>query len=206
MGNKEQDKDQAGPDRSAASLVDQARAGDKRAFEQLVDQFQERIFRMAYYRTQSQMDAEDLTQETFFLAFRNLPKLQKPEQFRPWLFSIALNKVRDFHRKKRLASIFGVWSEADTQECSGDAGHHQPEAVNSLMRQEFWKQVESFLVGLSRMEREVFVLRFMDNLTIREIVRVIGRSESAVKTHLYRGIRKFKEDPAILQTLSQELS
>ncbi len=198
--------DQAGPDRTVASLVDQARDGDKRAFEQLVDQFQEGIFRMAYYRTQSPMDAEDITQETFLQAFQSLSKLQKTEQFRPWLFSIALNRVRDFHRRKRLASIFGVSSEADQQEHSKNALPDEPEAIDHLMRQEFWKQVESFLVRLSRMEREVFILRFMDSLTIREIVQVIGRSESAVKTHLYRGIRKFKEDPAILQTLSQELS
>ena len=46
----------------------------------------------------------------------------------------------------------------------------------------------------------------MDNLTIKEIVQVMGRSESAVKTHLYRGINKFKKESALLRTLSKELS
>ena len=69
------------------------------------------------------------------------------------------------------------------------------------MRQEFWEQVRSFTGKLGRWEREVFLLRFLDQLGIREIAQVLHKSESAVKTHLYRALGKFKGNPEIVRLL-----
>jgi len=66
------------------ALVEKARAGSRIAFEQLVDLFQEDIFRTVYYRTRSRMDAEDLTQDIFIKAFKNLSGLK------------AFDRLRDF--------------------------------------------------------------------------------------------------------------
>jgi len=63
-----------------------------------------------------------------------------------------------------------------------------------LLRREFWDRLKKFAGGLSRWEREIFFLRFLDQLTIREIAEALQKSESAVKTHLYRAVNKFKND------------
>ncbi len=185
------------------SLVKEARAGSRTAFERLVDLFQEDIFRMVFYRTRSAMDAEDLAQDIFMQAFKNLSRLKAADRFRSWLFSIALNRVRDFNRKKRFRALFGTFD--DSEEVAQPYGQTKddPEALDNLMIQDFWKQIGLLLDRLSRMEREVFLLRFMDHLSIKEISRVLEKSESTVKTHLYRALQKFKRESSILELLQE---
>ena len=193
------------PDTSdIAALVEQARAGNRAAFEQLVGLFQGDIFRMAYYRTHSSMDAEDLTQEVFMQAFKNLSRLKTAERFRSWLFKIALNRVRDFNRKKRFRALFSTLDDSDKVDRSYGETRDHPEALDSLMVKDFWKQIGLFIDKLSRMEREVFMLRFMDHLSIKEISQVLRKSESTIKTHLYRSIQKFKREHSIRQLLQEE--
>ncbi len=72
------------------------------------------------------------------------------------------------------------------------------------MRNEFWAQVRMLSKRFSPMEREVFFLRFLDSLSLKEIAQVLNKSESAVKTHLYRAIKKFKDDDAFSQFLEGE--
>lgn len=187
-----------------AALVEQARAGSRTAFEQLVGMFQGDIFRMAYYRTRSSMDAEDLTQEIFMQAFKNLSRLKTAERFRSWLFKIALNRVRDFNRKKRFRALFSTLDDSDKVDRSYGETRDHPDALDSLMVKDFWKQIGLFIDKLSRMEREVFMLRFMDHLSIKEISQVLRKSESTIKTHLYRSIQKFKREHSIRQLLQEE--
>ena len=85
-----------------------AKAGNKEPFEKLVDIFQKEIFRMVYYRTQSYMDAEDLTQEVFIKAYESLHTLREVHYFKSWLFKIAINRVRDFKRKKQIFVFLGT--------------------------------------------------------------------------------------------------
>jgi RNA polymerase sigma-70 factor (ECF subfamily) len=82
----------------------------------------------------------------------------------------------------------------------------QPDALDNLMAKDFWKKVELFLNELSRMEREVFSLRFMDHLSIKEISQTLGKSESTVKTHLYRSISKFKAESSRHQLLQEDVA
>jgi RNA polymerase sigma-70 factor (ECF subfamily) len=186
-----------------AAVVERARAGSRTAFEQLVDLFQGDIFRMAYYRTRSSMDAEDLTQEIFMQAFKNLGRLRMAERFRGWLFKIALNRIRDFNRKKKFRALFGALDDNDKVAQPYAERRDRAEALDKLMIQDFWKQVGLFLDKLSRMEREVFMLRFMDHLSIKEISQAMGKSESTVKTHLYRSIEKFKKEHSMRQFLQE---
>ena len=120
------------------SLVKEARAGSRTAFEQLVDLLQKDIFRMVFYRTRSAMDAEDLAQDIFMQAFKNLSGLKAVDQFRSWLFSIALNRVRDFNRKKRFRALFGAFDDSDEVAQSYGETNDYPEALGNLMIKDFW--------------------------------------------------------------------
>jgi len=193
------------PDTSdVAALVEQARAGNRAAFEQLVGLFQGDIFRMAYYRTHSSMDAEDLTQEVFMQAFKSLPRLKAAERFRGWLFKIALNRTRDFNRRRRFRALFSTLDDTDKADQSYEETRDRPaEALDNLLVKDFWKQIGLFTDKLPRMEKEVFVLRFMDHLSIKEISQVLRKNESTVKTHLYRSIKKFKKGHSIRRLLQE---
>ena len=78
--------------------------------------------------------------------------------------------------------------------------------MENIERQEFWSRVHIMLDRLSQMEKEVFLLRFFDDLGIREISEVINKSQSTVKTHLYRALKKFKNDEAFRDFLREAVS
>ena len=186
-------------------IVERARDGSRGAFTELVDLFQNDIFKMVFYRTRTQMDAEDITQEVFMQAYKNLNGLKKVERFRSWLFSIAVNRVRDFNRKKRFRALFKMFDGSDEIKTAESQINDNSEPVNELMRQDFWKQIGLIIDKLSRMEREVFLLRFLDLLSIREISNVLKKSESTVKTHLYRALVKFRKNSSTLQLIKEEM-
>ena len=194
----------AAPGNQNSSLVVQARAGDRNAFEKLVAIHQDEIFRLVFFRTRSRMDSEDLTQDIFMSAFKYLPQLKDSDRFRPWLYRIALNRVHDFHRKNRFLAFFGMTEDRGEANAADVEPHRDPGALDKVIRQEFWSHVKELSKRFSPMEREVFSLRFVDDLNLREIALVLNRSESAVKTHLYRAIKKFKDDSALSDFLQGE--
>jgi len=187
-----------------SSLVDRARTGDRGAFEELIALYQNEIFRLVFFRTRSRMDSEDLTQDVFLAAFRYLPQLKESDRFRPWLYRIAVNRVRDFHRKKKFLAFFGISEEKTEGDPADVAPHSNPGALDKVIRDEFWLHVKQLSKRFSPMEKEVFFLRFLDQLNLREIAQILKKSESAVKTHLYRAIKKFKEDTALSDFIEGE--
>ncbi len=185
------------------SLVEQARDGKRAAFAQLADRFHEDIFRTVFYRVRSRADAEDITQDVFLKAFQKISGIKDASKFRGWLFSIALNRIKDFHRKRRFRSLFKTEDENIESHPSVEAESDQPEALDQVLREDFWRQVRLVLNKLSKMEREVFMLRFFDQLGINEIADVLKKNESTVKTHLYRALAKYKKEPAMRQLLKE---
>ncbi len=73
------------------------------------------------------------------------------------------------------------------------------------MRQNFWRQFEEVLNRLSYLEKEVFLLRFLDQLGINEISVTLNKNESTVKTHLYRALKKLKYDDSVKRLLKESL-
>ena len=192
-----------GIDAPWALLVKRAKAGSRSAFAELVDLFQDDIFKMVFYRIRTQMDAEDITQEIFMQAFRKLSGLKKVERFKSWLFSIAINRIRDFNRKKRFRSLFQASDAGNNIKPSDTQINDQPEAIDELIKQDFWKHIGLILDKLPRMEKEVFLLRFLDHLSIKEISSALKKNESTVKTHLYRALVKFRKNSSTLQLLKE---
>ncbi len=184
-----------------AACVEDARRGDRYAMNALMQTYREDIYRMVYYRTRCQMDAEDLTQEIFLKAFNNLTKLKDTATFRSWLYRIAVNRVNDYHRKRKFMALFITVSDEKDEPHQCDMGHTPADALDQVMNKEFWQEVGVFMKHLSRLEREVFQLRFMDNLGIAEICQVLERNESTIKTHLYRAIKKFQGQDRLLELM-----
>jgi RNA polymerase sigma-70 factor (ECF subfamily) len=185
-----------------SALVVEAMQGQRFAFQQLMAMYEEKIYRMIYFRTRARLDAEDICQEVFVQAFKSLKRLKDPERFAGWLFRIASNRIKDHYRKQRVRAIFSflpdVERDADPAPAGGETG-----AMATIERQEFWNRVHTMLDRLSKMEKEVFVLRFFDDLSIREISEVINKSQSTIKTHLYRALKKFKDDASFRDFLRE---
>jgi RNA polymerase sigma-70 factor (ECF subfamily) len=184
-------------------IVEQAKAGNRSAFAQLADRFHQDIFRMVYYRIRSRTDAEDIAQDVFLKVFQKISGIKETAKFRGWLFSITLNRIRDFQRKKRFRSLFKAEDENIELHAPDQGGTEQPDALNQVLKKDFWRQIGLILNKLSNMEKEVFLLRFFDHLSINEIAGVLKKNESTVKTHLYRALAKFKNEPEMRRMLNE---
>lgn len=180
-------------------LVWEAKEGSRQAFNRLIDRFHQDIFRMVFFRIGSQMDAEDITQDVFLQAFKNIGQLKTLGHFKAWLYRIAINRIRDFYRKKRFRSLISIFSENDAvdEDGPGDFQQPDPDPLDNVIQKDFWQQFSLSMDRLSKMEKEVFLLRFIDQLGIREIAQALSKSESTVKTHLYRALVKVKKDKGL---------
>jgi RNA polymerase sigma-70 factor (ECF subfamily) len=192
------------PEPQLTQMVEKARDGNRPAFDQLIDRYQGDIYRMIFYRIRRQMDAEDLTQDVFVRAYRSIAQLREPGRFRSWLYTIAVNRVNDYLRKKKVRSIFKSADEGPEVQPEAEEHREKPEALEHVLKEDFWRQVGRIAKKLSKMEREVFLLRFMDDLNIVEIAQILKKSESTVKTHLYRALAKFKKEKGLRQFLQED--
>ena len=175
-----------------AVLVANAKSGDRKSLERLAALFHRKIFGLVYHRTGNRMDAEDLTQDVFVEMTKSIKRLRDPHSFRPWLCRIALNRVKDLHRRRKLKSL---WAKSEWE-----ARVETPEDVESPLHQiqakEFWRQLHGLVQKMSGKERETFMLRYVDQLRIKEIADTLRISESTVKTHLQRALKKLKRASA----------
>ena len=155
----------AGTGSTTPSLVTAAQTGDRWAFSQLVDRYQDDIMRMVFYRTRSQMDAEDVTQDVFLKAYQHLTRLKDAQRFKSWLYSIAVNRVRDFNRKKRFRALFGA-PDDPAEDATLPETEPSPDALEHVSRKDFWKQVSGFVETLPRTTR----INFTDYVDLTELV------------------------------------
>lgn len=138
-------------------------------------------------------------------AYRKLKSLNDTQRFRPWLYSIAVNRCNDFLRKRKLLSLL-QFKSAQEQEFMETGKGMSNNYNETIAKKRFWKQVRSLLDKLSAMEREVFTLRFMDHRNINEIAAILDKNESTVKTHLYRALNKVRKDSVFFQEYRESLS
>ncbi|MBU4002676.1 MAG: RNA polymerase sigma factor, partial [Proteobacteria bacterium] len=133
-------------------------------------------------------------------------QLKEPEKFKSWLYSIAVNRVRDYYRKNKIRSWIGFFSEN---------GERNPEDIQNLiaarddpledvLKKDFWNHLEMAMASLSKMEKDVFLLRFLDHLGLKEIAQTLSRSESTIKTHLYRALVKMQSSALLKKLYGKE--
>ncbi|MEK3736778.1 MULTISPECIES: sigma-70 family RNA polymerase sigma factor [Paenibacillus] len=158
------------------TLEEKAIAGDEDSFTVLIDGMQERLYRMAYSYVRNQEDALEIVQETVFKAYISIHKLKQPQYFKTWLTKIAVNCALDFIRKsKKIVYI--------DQELRGSYAPKSREEVLDL---------HEALSGLDEKSRMVIVMRYLEDLPIKEIAEVLDMPLSSVKTVIYRGLEKLK--------------
>jgi len=178
----------------AATEVARARAGDEEAFRGLVERHSTALFRLAYRMTGNEPDAEDIVQETFLKAFRQLRQFEDRACFGSWLHRIAANCAFDLWRRRQGRAAAG--GPRPIREEGHDmntipAPHPAPDRL--VHSAEVQNQVRAALGRLSEQERAAFVLRHFEQMSTREIADVLGLDESAVKQSVFRAVRKLRE-------------
>jgi RNA polymerase sigma-70 factor (ECF subfamily) len=178
---------------SDAAAVARARAGDREAFRVLVEKHSRNVFQLAFRMTRSEEDAEDVVQETFLKAYRNLHRFAGRSEFSTWVHSIAAHCALDLLRRRapRHERTRPLEAEAMDAAVSNDA---TPE--RAAFGSEVGREVARSLERLSVMERTAFVLRHFEGRTIAEIGRTLGVGSGAAKNCVFRAVTKLRQDLA----------
>jgi RNA polymerase sigma-70 factor, ECF subfamily len=181
---------------SDEALASRAQQGDSEAWLILIDRYYPLIFRYLYRLSESnRMLAEDLTQDVFFRVQRALPQYAYPRPFKTWIYAIATNRMRDY------------WSLLDTQKTdNADALHPIEVQADEHIEEGFIDQetigtVRSALKELPRLQREVVILYYYEELTQNEIASLLNIPTGTVKSRLFTGLHRLK---AILEGLNDE--
>jgi RNA polymerase sigma-70 factor (ECF subfamily) len=172
-------------------IVERVLQGDREAFAALVDTYKGAIFNLAFRMTDSYQDADDLSQETFIRAYRNLRQFDPRKRFFTWIYTIGLNLIRNHlkkHGREREMS-----RENTAQGLSETEIHQGPQAERDMMQVQDIRRLELCLQKLPSDLREAIVLRFYQDLSFEDISIISGASMSAVKMRVYRGLEQLKQ-------------
>lgn len=175
----------AGPEADPGGLVARAARGDALAFAQVVMRYQVRVTGLAYRLLGWQADVEDVVQDVFLSVLRNLPSFRGESRFTTWLYRITVNECRRARRKRLLRLDF--WRRAATRSFSATATE-----LESTGRQEASEQVRAAVRKLPARCRDVVVLRYLEELPVVEIGRILGLRPNAVEVRLSRARRQLQ--------------
>ena len=165
-------------------LVEQAKSGDVTAFRALYDGYAPKIVNYVYRMTASRDDADDLTQETFVLAFRNLKSLKENSKFQSWLYRIAQNSVYQKHRNRTppMESVDDRGEGGDMLDLPSPG--KTPEGL--VLSRELQQVVGRVIGELPEKCREVFILSAIHQHSYEAITEIVGRSLASVKSDIHR--------------------
>lgn len=180
-------------DEADATLIERAKAGDTDAFRSLVERHSGSVFRLGYRMTGNEFDAEDVVQEAFLRAYRQLGRYQTRSSFSTWIYRIAANYALDLIRSRRRHEERRVRvAERDGLEPMETVASLAPQADRVFYSGQVRDSIEAALGALSDQERTAFLLRHFENKSIEEIGEVLGTAASATKQSIFRAVRKLR--------------
>ena len=183
------------------ALVVRSRAGDRAAFEQLVRATARLVYSRQYLETRDAHRAEDLTQETYLLAWRSIGQVDDPRGFRTWLLTIARSVAADAYRrdnrKKRVRPPFSAAAHGGSAPGAVDATENIPDPSPppdaSAEREESRQRVTDALKALPEEYSLPLTLRYIAGADYDTIGRQLGLSNGSLRGLLSRGLAKLRE-------------
>ena len=163
-------------------LLKRTAAGEREAFDELVVRHQAAVFRFARAATESAAAAEDVLQETFLAAWRASDTFQGRSAVRTWLLTIARNQA--WHQREREARL--PMDDVPLPELGEAAGWGDENPEEGVLRSQRRECLARALEALGPEEREILVLRELEELTGEETAAALGISLAAMKSRLHR--------------------
>jgi RNA polymerase sigma factor (sigma-70 family) len=185
------------PVRSEAALVDAARRGDDRAFERLYADYRDRIYAFIHSKVRDHGRAEDLCQEVFMSALRQLRACDQKVHFKPWLYTIAKNACIDEYRRGSRVREVGIESGEDLTPGTVSSDRllsALPTPAAAIESKQNLDDLRGAFGGLSESQHRLLVLREFEGLSYDEIGAQLGMTKQTVESGLFRARRKLSEE------------
>ena len=169
---------------SDEELFERIRGGSEPHFNLIYDRYFQRIYNFIYLRVRNHADTEELTQETFTAVFRSIDGYSGRSTPLGWIYGIAKNTVHSHLRRLRTQGERMQRAGLEALTAPSPAWSSTPE--DQLAMRRYARVIDARLQSLSDWQSEVFFLRHVENLPIREISRRTMRSSDAIRSGLYR--------------------
>ena len=180
-----------------ASLIRAAQQGDRAAFEELVRHYDQAVLRLALHLTGNETEAQDIYQDAFLKAYRNIGSFRFECSFYTWIYRIVTNLCLDGLRKKQVRkedSALQVDASGETFDLLDSVADARPGAdpERDLMRRELGSMISRALEKLTPRERMVFELKHYQGLKLRTIGEMLNTTEETAKNTLFRATQKLR--------------
>lgn len=166
-------------DTKLIELVTHAQKGDMEAFSNLIIRFQQDLYRIGSIRLKSVDDIDDAIQMTIEQALKNIKKLRKPEFVKTWLIRILINNCNSIYKRKKNRIEYNENIKIDTKDYN--------EEVNAKL--DFYILIKN----LNEKEKLVMTLYYSENLTSKEISKILKEPESTIRNRISRAVNKLKD-------------
>ena len=185
------------------ALVRQAQQGSTSAFEELVRHYDRVVLRLALNITGSYEDAQDIYQDAFLRAYRNLGRFRFECSFYTWIYRIATNLCLDHLRQKQLRSrdiVTERFPEGDEDSVLDRVPDHRPgtSPERAALSHELRDRIRMALGRLSPRERMVFELKHYQGLKLQTVANMLNTTENTIKNTLFRATHKLRVELAEL--------
>jgi RNA polymerase sigma-70 factor, ECF subfamily len=192
------DNPQASVVKDEFALVAEAKAGSYSAFEELVNRYEKKIYRLGINLTGNPEDAEDVLQETFLKAFQHLPDFREDSRFYTWIVRIAVNEGLMKLRKRRSDKSVPMEDMVDDEGSviPREVADWRPNPEQQLAQVELETILNNAARSLPPTFRTVFFLRDVEGLSTQETAEMLGLTVSAVKARLFRARLQLRDELA----------
>ena len=173
-------------------------AGDNTAFDNLVLNYQNRVFNTCFRILGNYEDANDSAQDVFVNVFRSLKKFRFRSSFSTWIYRIAINTCRNklrsavFRRRKNTVRLDQPVDQEE-ESYSLEIGDESRTPEKELTRKEKWILIQQAIDSLPESQKTVVILRDIDGFTYEEIVTITGLNPGTVKSKLARARKKLQD-------------
>jgi len=177
----------------ASALVEAAKQGDHGAFDALVRRYRSRIFALALHLTGSRSEADDITQDAFLRAYKNIDRFEGRSEFFTWLYRIALNRALNMRRDKRRRITMSIDDPRLTFALAVDAGG---DPRRELELRETYTVLLRCFDALSPLLRTTVALTLLQGLSYKEAAVVLDSTEGTIAWRVHEARRKMRETMA----------
>lgn len=162
--------------------------GNREAFAILVDKYKRPVFNLVYRMTGNYQETDDLSQEIFIKVYESLNSFETNRRFFPWLYTIALNIIRNHLKRKKFVSATNVVDHYANHE-----GNDQTDPEAMVCRRQRSRMLTTCIKKLPYSQQEAVTLRYYQFLAFEDIAEILDISLSAAKMRVYRGLQKLAE-------------
>ena len=191
------DKTATAPHQSDEQLFEAARQGDENAFTQLVQRYQRPLYNFLLKFLAKPALAEDIFQETFLQVYQSASTFQTGRKFRPWLYTIAVNKARDALRSRGRRPTVQITSQNDEIDASqlwDTLLQDTTSPLDILDEAQQAQTVRSVVANLPDHLREILVLAYFKHLSYKELADALAIPLGTVKSRLHAAVARFARD------------